>query len=526
MRKTIIIGLVLCIAMFIITTVSATEEQDNNFFCIGSGTPHSYKNVPFEIGGVFASVSYPETYYKLQLRDTINLEGYTATAIHIIEHAAYADNVPDGVVVGYIKVYYQDGDETSLALVMGRNIAEWSYDRPEMQDCLQHTKIPPAYSFGTTTDSGYHYLGHYFYISINTQEKPLSHLELTLDPCSYTNQEYYKSSSADWFAIAIKAVTLTLPQPQSTVSITKLVNPFNIYESEATTISIKTENKGSADAKNIKITDSAPTEFTLVSGSMDQNYDTLEPKEYRTYQYTIKATETGRFVTDVASATYEDEKGNSYSCASNPVTITVDGGTPSTPIPIPTPTPTPTPPIEKPHLTISHTTLIEPKIGEETLITVSIENTGNGEAKNIKLRERIPSGLSIDYVEGADSTGNLISWDGDLKPAQTYSIKHSLKVLTAGDKIIPVEVSYEDVAGMVHVTSTTSSTVVIRPISPAPTHTPTVTPTPTEESELSTIPWLYIIILVAVVLGGIAIILAVRRKGEGGAEITIEENTK
>ena len=342
MKKASTIGLVLCIAMSIITTASAAEKQNNNFLCLGSGISHSYKNIPFEIGGVFASVSFPETYYELRLSDTINLSGYTTTAIHIIEHAAYADNVPDGVVVGHVKVNYQDGDDTSLDLVMGQNIAEWAYDRPEIQHCLQHTKILPAYSFETATDSGYHYLGHYFYISIDTQEKPLSHLELTLDPSSYTNQKYYGCSSVDWFAIAIKAVTISLSQSQSAVSIIKSANPSTIHESEATTLTLKIENIGSADAKNVEVADSIPAEFTLVTGSMNQIYDTLKPNEYRTYQYTIKATKIGRFVTDVASATYEDEKGNSYSSASNPVTITVEHKVTPTPTPTPTVSPTPT----------------------------------------------------------------------------------------------------------------------------------------------------------------------------------------
>jgi uncharacterized repeat protein (TIGR01451 family) len=329
------------------------------------------------------------------------------------------------------------------------------------------------------------------------------------------NGDLFVSESKNDRILKISRIPVT-PTPE--ITLTKSVTPSTIQESEATTITVEVENKGSADAKAIAVKDSIPAEFTLVSGSMIQNYDMLKPSEGKTYQYTIKATETGIFKTDVASATYEDENGNIYSSASNSVPITVDLRPTSTPSPTPTPS-IPPPRIEKPQLTISHTTLVEPKIGEETLITVSIENTGNGEAKNIKLRERIPSGLSIDYVEGADSTGNLISWDGDLKPAQTHSIKHSIKVLTAGDKIIPVEVTYEGIADKEHITLTTSSTIIIKPVSPAPT----ITPTPTEESD---IPWLYIIILVAVVLGGIAIIVAVRRKGEGGAEVTIEENTK
>lgn len=342
-------------------------------------------------------------------------------------------------------------------------------------------------------------------------------------------------SEYDWILVRKYAsrepTILITPKPGNpSVSLTKSTIPSIIKELETTTITIKTENTGSTGAKNIIATDSIPAEFTLVSGSMTQSYDLLKPNEHRTYQYTIKATETDTFVTDVASATYEDEKGNTYSSASNSVTITVYPPPTPTPTVPPTPTPqispTPSPvtpiptPVEEPvpELSISQSSLKgEPKLGEEVLITVAILNKGKATAKNIHLEERIPSSISVNYVEGADKAGSLVYWNGELDTGEAHSITHTLRILEEKSRTIPVTVTYEDASGKEKKKST-EIYLAAEEVIP--------TPTPTEEQEPTTIPWLYIIILVAVVLGGIAIIAAVRRKGEGGAEVTIEENTK
>ena len=133
------------------------------------------------------------------------------------------------------------------------------------------------------------------------------------------------------------------------------------------------------------------------------------------------------------------------------------------PSPTPSPTITPTPtliptkaPIGKPQLTISQTTLIEePEVGEDTLITVTISNTGNGIAKNVNLREHIPSSVSINYVDGANSAGNLVTWGGDLDVGQTYSIIHSFRILEEKNRAVPVKVTYEDEDGKRYETSAT-----------------------------------------------------------------------
>ncbi len=111
------------------------------------------------------------------------------------------------------------------------------------------------------------------------------------------------------------------------LTLTKSISPSTITEGDSTTVTIRVENTG-GDAKSVKITDVVPQGFTLVSGIASQEYATLKATESRTFQYTIKATGTGRFVSDLATVTYQDEKGNSYySGASNSATITVQADT-------------------------------------------------------------------------------------------------------------------------------------------------------------------------------------------------------
>ena len=176
-----------------------------------------------------------------------------------------------------------------------------------------------------------------------------------------------------------------------------------------------------------------------------------------------------------------------------------------------TPTPTPT---GEPELSISQTTLKEePEVGEEVLITVAILNKGKATAKNIHLEEHIPSSIAVNYVEGANKAGGLVYWNGELEPGEAHSITHTLRILEEKSRTIPVTVTYEDASGnkKYKTTEIYLTAEIEKEVAPTP-------------SPLSNIPWLYIIILVAVVLVGLAIIVAVRRGGEGGAEVTIEEN--
>ncbi len=158
---------------------------------------------------------------------------------------------------------------------------------------------------------------------------------------------------------------------------------------------------------------------------------------------------------------------------------------PATPTPTPTLTLTPTPtitplptatstpvPVKQPLLTVSQTALKEdPDVGEEVLITVSLQNNGDGTAKNIRLTEAIPSSISVSFIDGAtSSTPNLVTWNGELAPSRAHAIMHTLKILEKKGRAIPVIVRYEDEAGSQKETSTTI--YVEAQATPAPTKTP------------------------------------------------------
>lgn len=147
------------------------------------------------------------------------------------------------------------------------------------------------------------------------------------------NTAYADYFQADWIFVA----KLTQPEPTVTLgaeqpilkvpslTLAKSTSPSTINEGEITTVTIRVENTG-GDAKSVRIADAVPQGFTLVSGATSQEYSTLKGSEYRTFQYTMKAIGTGRFITDLATVTYQDDKGNSYSGASNSATITVQAG--------------------------------------------------------------------------------------------------------------------------------------------------------------------------------------------------------
>lgn len=140
---------------------------------IGSGTSHTYNGIQFQVEGATAMVNPQQT------TSSIDLQGMSGKAVHILEFAGWSTGLSDGVRVGQINVWYQDGGVESADLIMGSNIAEWAYDRQEIQSDLMHSKVAPAYSWSTSASSSYEYEGHYFYVKVDTDpERPLDRLEL------------------------------------------------------------------------------------------------------------------------------------------------------------------------------------------------------------------------------------------------------------------------------------------------------------------------------------------------------------
>jgi PGF-CTERM protein/uncharacterized repeat protein (TIGR01451 family) len=129
-------------------------------------------------------------------------------------------------------------------------------------------------------------------------------------------------------ALSAEGIKAHCEGKQPDLVLTKSASPSTIQEGETTTISIRVENTGTGDATSVEVTDTIPTGFKIISGSKSTSFDEIKPGVYRTYEYTLKATGSEKFTCEPATATYKDADGNSYSAASNSVSIQVGGEVP------------------------------------------------------------------------------------------------------------------------------------------------------------------------------------------------------
>ena len=136
----------------------------------------------------------------------------------------------------------------------------------------------------------------------------------------------------DWFRVR----KYTSPEPSVSVSeefiiqeipsltLTKSTSSSIIHEGENIIISNMVENTGYKDAKNIEIVDTVPTGFEFISGSRSLFFEKIEPGGDQNFEYSIKATETGKFIVSPSILSYKDDRDTIYFNESNPITIQVD----------------------------------------------------------------------------------------------------------------------------------------------------------------------------------------------------------
>jgi PGF-CTERM protein/uncharacterized repeat protein (TIGR01451 family) len=112
------------------------------------------------------------------------------------------------------------------------------------------------------------------------------------------------------------------------ITMTKSASPSTIQEGETVTISVRVDNTGTGDAKTVEVTDTIPLGFKIISGSKSESFGEIKSGDYRTFEYILKATGSGKFTCDPATATYTDADGKSYSAASNAMSLQVGGEVP------------------------------------------------------------------------------------------------------------------------------------------------------------------------------------------------------
>jgi len=140
----------------------------------------------------------------------------------------------------------------------------------------------------------------------------------------------------DWFRVR----KYTSPEPSVSVSeefiikeipsltLTKSTSSSIIHEGENIIISNMVENTGYKDAENIEIVDTVPNGFEFISGTRSLFLEKIEPGGDQNFEYSIKATETGKFIMSPSTLIYKDDRDTVFFNESNPITIQVDIATP------------------------------------------------------------------------------------------------------------------------------------------------------------------------------------------------------
>jgi hypothetical protein len=126
--------------------------------------------------------------------------------LHLLVSAGHATSVPDGVLVGWVMVHHTDGTCSTLELVMGKNIAEWAYARPDNQECLGHRKIPGVPHGALDT------VGYRFYSRLELARKPIVSIELRIEALACYERAacpaHPDAGTTSWLRIHLEALTL------------------------------------------------------------------------------------------------------------------------------------------------------------------------------------------------------------------------------------------------------------------------------------------------------------------------------
>ena len=114
--------------------------------------------------------------------------------------------------------------------------------------------------------------------------------------------------------------------PATSLSVTKVPSPHTIKEGDTTTVIVTVRNAGATgtgEIRDIVVTDSIPTGFKLMSGSVHAEYPLLKLDESRTLQYVIKPPLGGTFNLCPAEVSYSDYRGEHHTARSDSATLTV-----------------------------------------------------------------------------------------------------------------------------------------------------------------------------------------------------------
>ena len=206
-----------------------------------------------------------------------------------------------------------------------------------------------------------------------------------------------------------------------TISLARSASPETTELGNTTTITLTLTNTGTADLRNITVSDTVPAGFTLANGNLEKNYDILKQKESRNFQYSIKPSETGIFNLEPASVFYYDKDGTPQTGKSGTTKITV----------IPS-----TRPADGPASNASvqlHGEKTDVSLGEDIQLRLSAVNLINKPLMHVQVIILPPSGMSVTSSEFSKSGAGQFTADYELAPGDLRDIEVKIKSNQVGE---------------------------------------------------------------------------------------------
>jgi uncharacterized repeat protein (TIGR01451 family) len=170
-------------------------------------------------------------------------------------------------------------------------------------------------------------------------------------------------------------------------------------------------NPGTGSINGVKITDALPDGVVAADGSKSLNFNvgTLKPGESKTYNATVQATRTGKFINSAkATAT------GGLTANSGKVTTTVT----------------------QPVLAITKKGTDKMYVGGSRMIdyTITVSNNGDGVARDTKVVDMLPAGTKfVSASDGGRASGGQVTWNvGTLAPKATRTMTLRVQPTTMG----------------------------------------------------------------------------------------------
>jgi len=262
--------------------------------------------------------------------------------------------------------------------------------------------------------------------------------------------------------------------PLTTLSVTKLPSPHTIEKRDTATITVTVRNtapKGMGELRDIEVTDSCPSGFTLVSGDVHAQYQVLRPDESRTLQYVIRSTQSGSFNLEPARVSYYDESKEYHTRRSDIATLTV----------ISSPGLQPTAP---PNASVKlHGERTDVEIGDDILLRLSAVNLITKPVMHVQIIIIPPSGMSVASSGFVMSGAGQFTSDYEINPGVGRDIEVRIVANQIGNYTVEGRVIYYFEDSVENAEDYTLRLPIrVRSVGAEPT-IPTFTSTPTPTSD-------------------------------------------